>query len=492
MKKSRTWTFKLEQFYLIVFVLFTFHETYGQQQNIPIQHFYQIDLEKEWVNASGYKLTSFQPLLQSRIDHKTLQTFNFPDSKRKWLSKKLFHEHFIQYDSSEIQFFIDPICNFESGSDYGRNERDVNHYINTRGFQLRLNLGQKLSAQTAFRETQANLVSYIHDRTLRSRDAYGQGRVKTFGDDGFDFSMATSAISYSPSSNINIQIGHGKHFIGQGHRSLLLSDQSFSYPFLRLNTSWLGGRLNYQNLYAIFQDIIRLDSDFETEGLFVRKRGSFHFLEFGVNEDLSVGLFEGTVWHDLDTLGNHQVGLNYWLPIVYLNSILGTNLNENESTVGLNLNYRGLKNFNLYGQLASYGWQDIEASFQLGAKYYPDFLPIRLQIEYNSLGAQNLTGLYTHYNAALDHPLGANAEEYLASLVYKEGRWLTSFQANLIQHTKATIKYTELRQSYIVNPSSRMTLTGGIRFRERTVDNAETLYYFIGLTTNLQNLYFDY
>ena len=45
-----------------------------------------------------------------------------------------------------------------------------------------------------------------------------------------------------------MELGHGRHFIGNGMRSLLLSDFSNNYFYLKFNTRvW---KLNYQNLFA--------------------------------------------------------------------------------------------------------------------------------------------------------------------------------------------------------------------------------------------------
>ena len=38
-------------------------------------------------------------------------------------------------------------------------------------------------------------------------------------------------VSVEASDNFIVQFDHGKHFIGDGYRSLLLSDNSFNYPF---------------------------------------------------------------------------------------------------------------------------------------------------------------------------------------------------------------------------------------------------------------------
>ena len=71
--------------------------------------------------------------------------------------------------------------------------------------------------------------------------------------------MASAYLSVSPNERVNIQMGTGKHFVGEGHRSLLLSDVAFNSPFLRVNTNWFKGKLQYQNLYTLHQDLTRLE-----------------------------------------------------------------------------------------------------------------------------------------------------------------------------------------------------------------------------------------
>ena len=66
-----------------------------------------------------------------------------------------------------------------------------------------------------------------------------QGAWKDFNETGKDYSSVSAYISYSPWSFLNIQAGHGKHFIGNGYRSLLLSDNAFNYPYLKLLFNYL-------------------------------------------------------------------------------------------------------------------------------------------------------------------------------------------------------------------------------------------------------------
>ena len=60
-------------------------------------------------------------------------------------------------------------------------------------------------------------------------------------------------VSYRSDKFFSVQFGHGKHFIGDGYRSLFLSDNSFNYPYLMIQTDL--GKIQYTNLYAEFKDI---------------------------------------------------------------------------------------------------------------------------------------------------------------------------------------------------------------------------------------------
>lgn len=473
--------------FLIILLFVLYQESIAQHQNIPLQHSLNIEIEKRILKDSAISHTSFKPILESRISFKP-KSLEFLNSGKSWALKKLFHEHFIQLDSEDVQLFIDPILNFEFGEDNGNSARDVNHYVNTRGFQLRLNLGEKVSIQSSFRENQANLISYVHERTRFSREAFGQGRVKKFGDDGFDFNMASSVFSYSPSSQINIQFGHGKHFVGQGYRSFLLSDLSYNYPFIRLNTTWFDDKVSYQNVFALFQSLQRLPSDFESEGLFQRQQAAIHYLEYSPLDKLSIGLFESVLWMNKDTSDFNPAGINYWIPIVMMNSLIDDNALS--SNLGITLNYSGIKRMNVYGQLASTHLTDSAANFQLGAKYYLKKTPIRLQVEYNSSGHADQR--FSHYESSLTHPVQSDFSEWIFGIVFKKNRIWSSAQYNMIQNSKQEMHFVELRQSYFINQSSSIAITAGWRYRTIEMFNQETNFIFFGLTTNLQNLYFDY
>ncbi len=468
----------------------------AQQQLIPLNKAFNFGLNKAILNSDTLLHFGFAPFVQSRIQVENVEELvpnlkYYLDTNHTFTSRKLFHEHVTQYQNEEVQFTIDPLVNFEFGREFSDESREQQLYKNTRGFLLRLNLGSKVSVQSTFRENQVELPSTFFKRTRFSRVAYGQGRVKKFNETGFDFAMASSNISYSPNDLLNIQVGHGKHFVGYGHRSLLLSDLAFTYPFLKINSLWFNKKLQYQNLFSSFQDLNRIQTDFEGEGLFERKQGVFHYLDYSVNSRLKIGLFEGFVTQSLDTSGNVPVPVSYYAPVILFNSMLHSEDSLGNSLIGLNLSLKALNNLQFYGQLAGYSLGE-DFGVQLGLNYYLNFLPIKIQLEYNSSSTRIRQNQFNHYGESLNFSYLSGTKELLSSLVFKKGRFLSQVTGSLIENNSINSLVIDGRQSFIINPIYNLTFNLGLQYRERSSNGYSENYLYIGVSTNLQNLYFDY
>ena len=494
-------------------VLFIPKIIFSQQYNLPLNHLFSYELEKEILQSKEIIHTGFKPLLKSAVNQSINDSTIFPTigiSRRydkSYVSRKLFHEHLISLDTGMVKLTIDPLLNLEFGRELQDDPRAIPLYKNTRGFNVKLMLGDKVAIESSFRENQANLPQYLSYRVGQTQEAYGQGSVKKFGDFGYDFAMASAYISYSPSSRINIQAGHGKHFVGNGYRSLLLSDLSFNYPYLKLNTNWFNNKLQYQNMYTIFQDLERVNSDNLSEALFERKQGVFHFLEYSPNSKFSVGFFEGHIFPSLDTSGNIPVGANYWVPLIFLNSLIQGPESSAKSVIGTNISVQIAQQLQLYNQFSIRDRAFDNPSLQLGLRWY--FLEhFMFQGEFNSTAESSTTTTYAHYNQSLSHPIVYDASELIGIIQFQKNRWQSRLKVNSIANQQTTIDYIDFRQAFIVNPSYNFTLHLGAQYRNQSAadDNLsptqlsadysalqnKSLYVYFGLSTNLQNLYFDY
>lgn len=505
--------FKYFHYYVVGLLLLIPFLGSSQQYNLPLNHSFSVNLEREMLKSDAIVHSGFKPILKTAIeesvenDSSIFQTITIARrSGKSFVARKLFYEHLISLDTGIVHLTIDPILNLEYGQELENDPRNINLYKSTRGFNVKLMLGEKVAVESSFRENQANLPQYLSNRIDQTQDAYGQGRVKRFGDFGYDFAMASAYISYSPSKRINIQAGHGKHFVGNGYRSLLLSDLSFNYPYFKINTNWFDNKIQYQNMYTLFQDLERVNSDALSEALFERKQGAFHHLEYSPNSKLSIGFFEGIVFPSLDTSGNIPVSASYWVPVIFLNTLIEDDESKAESVIGTNISLRLAKRVEVYNQFSIGNKEFDNPGIQIGAKWF--FLDhFMLQGEVNSTPESTTQRMYSHYNQSLNHPV-SGSNELIGIVQFQKNRWQSRLKLNTLSFKDTEVNYLDFRQAFIVNPSYNFTFHLGAQYRNQSVseegepqthgnpvylsrDN-QSFYFYFGLSTNLQNLYFDY
>jgi len=64
---------------------------------------------------------------------------------------------------------------------------------------------------------------------------------------GYDYFDARGSFTFNAAKFIDFQFGYDKNFIGDGYRSLFLSDYGNSYLFFKINTRiW---KFNYENIF---------------------------------------------------------------------------------------------------------------------------------------------------------------------------------------------------------------------------------------------------
>ena len=517
----------------------------SQPLNYTLNNSFNYSVEKNLYTPSSSFHTSVKPMLKYEI-HTIINsdsikntyylTPKFSGKFSKWVWRKLFNENLFVIKENGINITIDPVFNFETGKDISKN--DDLKYVNTRGFLIEGSLGKDFSFSSTFYENQATFTDYINDAIHTYGIIPGQGGYKPFGKNGYDYAWANGYISYTPSRFFNIQFGHGKNFFGDGYRSLLLSDNTFNYPYLKITTNiW---KFKYVNLYAEFQDL----RTFHTYELGYRKKyGTFHYLSYAVNKRLQIGLFESVIWQAQDSSGYRGFDINYLNPVIFYRPVEFSLGSPDNALLGLNISYKLGQNYVLYGQLlldefkvhevlSGNGWWGNKQAFQLGAKVF-DVAEIKnlfLQTEYNyvrpytyshSSSLQN----YGHYNQSLAHPVGANFWESVSIIKYSFKRLFAEYKFNYIlygadsaninygkniflsyvnhpkdydnfvgQGIKTHVIYNDFRISYLINPQTNFNISMGVSYRYQSSDIAEnkTTYFYIGLRTSLHNFYYDF
>ena len=237
-------------------------------------------------------------------------------------------------------------------------------------------------------------------------------------------------IKYTLNKFVAVDVGKGKHFIGNGYRSLLLSAEHSPYPYLKLSTEF--GRVKYYNLYITFLDIKNQDR---------KKHASIHFLDFQLTHNINIGIFESVLWQAKDENYNRGYDVEYLNPIIFYRPVEFSKHSPDNVLMGANFNTKFDKT-TLYGQILlddlniarqkdgdenySGGFFQNKFAYQLGVK--SSVKAVNALVEYNQ--AQPYTYAhkesmqsYTHMNQALAHPLGANFKEVVALANYKKEKW---------------------------------------------------------------------
>lgn len=354
-------------------------------------------------------------------------------------SKKPILKHFYKVKSDlyhvrtkDFDLHINPVLHLGGGTESGS---DVNTFINTRGVEVRGMIDNKVGFYSFLGETQTTLPLYVREGIEDQLVVPQEGFWKGFNENGVDFFTARGYISFQATKHINLQFGHDRFKIGNGYRSLILSDFSPAYLFLKTNTKiW---KFNYTNLFTqMTADVEGNPTGLTGSSEYPNKYMALHHLSINIGKKLNVGVFESVIFSREDSLGNNYQ-LRYLNPIVFYRAIEQQNGSSDNVIIGLDFKWHVAKGVMLYGQLAldefllenvreGNGWWANKNAFQLGAEYVDAFgiSNLDLQLEGNTARPYTYShdtqfGSYSNYRQPLAHPLGANFREVVAIARYQ-------------------------------------------------------------------------
>lgn len=330
---------------------------------------------------------------------------------------------------NDLILSINPVLGFSGGKDFNNS---TSTFQNTRGIEVRGSIDKKVGFYSYLTENQFRFPSYYNQIIDSTGVIPGNGFHKPFGSNAHDFFMARGYITVSPTKHIGMQFGHDQNFIGNGYRSLILSNFSNPYLFLKINTKiW---RFNYQNLFTQLTDFKSQSASGEgvKPKYFVN-----HYLGIKLFKTLDIGFFESVVYDRSDSIHKGSFDINYLNPVIFYRAI-EHNLNSSDNViVGMDWKWNFKKRFSFYGQFVldefiknemikrTGSWVN-KFGVQTGLKYINAFTVkgLDLQVEYNLVRPYTYTHFkqsqnYVNYNQALAHPFGANFKEAIFIAKYQ-------------------------------------------------------------------------
>jgi Capsule assembly protein Wzi len=329
----------------------------------------------------------------------------------------------------DLDIVINPVLQFQLSKEQ---DNDQTLFLNTRGVRVRGRIANKIGFETYITDNQERDPLYVQENVTEREAVPGVGLYKAFKTTGYDYFDARGYFTFNVTKYIDVAFGYDKNFIGNGYRSLFLSDFSNNTLFLKLNTRiW---RFNYQNL---FMELHPAESVL-TNRLLPKKYAAMHHLDINVTRRVNIGLFEGVMFGRKD-----RFEFGYLNPIIFYRSIELQNGSFDNSVAGFDFKANIKHHFQVYGQFLlddiniaelkkGSGYWGNKWGIQAGAKYIDAFgiKNLDLQLETNRVrpfvySHFDSTANYTHYNQPLAHPLGANFQEFIGIARYQPApRWL--------------------------------------------------------------------
>lgn len=336
----------------------------------------------------------------------------------------------VEVNSKDFFLVVNPVFQYIVGKE---NNNSEHIFLNTRGITFRGTIANKVSFSAYATDNQERDPKYVQAYVSERQAVPGVGYYKSFKGTGYDYFDARGTITVNATKYIDVSFGYDKNFIGNGYRSLFLSDFANNALFLRLNTRiW---KFNYQNL---FMELVNAHGR-GADNYLDKKYAALHHLDMAITKWLNIGLFEGIVFGR----PNH-FEFGYLNPVIFYRSAEQQNGSFDNAMAGLDLKANVAHRFQLYGQLLldefklselKKKWWGNKIGFQLGAKYIDAFtIPnLDLQVEWNRVrpftySHYDSIANYTHDNLPLAHPLGASFNEVMSGLRYQFApKWM--FQA---------------------------------------------------------------
>ena len=522
--------------------------------NVPFSHSYYAHFDASMNQVGANNHTASKPYTYAEV----AKYFNFKTDIEKikkeasgWWARKLWNENLVEIQGEDYWFTLNPIFDLQVGTASGN--KQVSTFVNTRGINFRGGLGSQLNFTTTIFESQGRFADYYNRYAESIKPAGGNpaiipgiGISKDFKADAYDFPLAEANLTFAPSKFIDLQLGYGRNFIGDGYRSLLEGDGASPYPYFKINTNFW--KIKYTNTYMWLKDV---RPEVTLERTYATKYMANHYLSLNVSNRWNIGLFESVVWTDTN---NRGFDMHFVNPIIFYRAVeFASSARTGNALLGLSSKYKWSNQVNFYGQFLldefSLGevkneknsWKN-KFAYQLGVKYFNAFKVdnLVLQLEFNHVRpyvyshSEPITN-YGHNNQSIGHQWGGNFEELIAIARYHKGRLFAdvkitigtrgldfdttqdsnNYGGNIYkdydlkrpynsgvvvgQGNKTNIFIADLQGGYLVNPMTNMKLFGSLIYRNfnpttntATLFSESTTWFTLGIRCDVFNWYFDY
>jgi len=513
--------------FILLFLACAFYAK--SQTNMTLDRDFLLPYQSDFNNKNCTVFTSVMPYDKEKVENAIQH-----DSSAKY-KDYIFNKKNSLISGNSVSATIFPLAGGSGGYDaYGKSAT----YDYNAGLHLDGKWGKKFSFSGDYLGGDIYGASYTDSIIKRYKVVPGMGYAYGSAAKGYSYQYWDASLSYSPNNYFNFQIGKGKEFLGDGYRSLFLSDVSTSYPYFKITaTIW---KIEYVSIFAIMQDATNpsgLSQDWHT------KYSSFHYLTWNASKRFNFSIFEA-ITYDGDS-GKNVRGPDpaYLNPILFYQSANYNMGDPDKSNLGAAFKVKVANNEQFYGQVLidefklqnvinHNGWWANKQGVQFGFKAFNMFKVKNLsfQTEVNYVRPYTYTARdplqnYSNFNQPLADPEGANFIESATFLTWYHKNF--SIQGSLVFYhyggdkngsdygQNIFIIYTDhehdygnyvgqgvstylatagLKSDFIISPKMNLKAELAVYYIEEDVAGNEFSepYITLGIKTSLGNLYNDF
>lgn len=313
------------------------------------------------------------------------------------------HNYFKATALGDLNYAVDSSSHFKTGAGIELTS-SINEkwYFRLAGIQGVQNRGSNILANSYFESSEPDIALY---GDIRSR------------------------IAFTPNEIFNFQIGLDHNFIGEGARSMFLSDYGKPYPFGLVRAKFW--RIEYSVLYQFMRERETIDT-------YEAKFASSHHISFNAAKWLNIGVFETVVFQPRDTSLRRGFDVEYLNPMVFYRPQEYSLGSSDNVLLGLEAT-AFVEDYTIYGQFiidefnltelrAKTGWWANKFGGQIGVKRNDANRGLFYRLEYNFARPYTFSHLseelnYGNQGTSLAHPYGANFMEVLGEVKYSIRDW---------------------------------------------------------------------
>ena len=485
--------------------------------------FYVHTAKDNFVPSGLFPVYESQYDLNKKLSDSTKQYYEFTEI--------LFKKHLIEVKGKDYYLTISPVADLRMGKDrLDTLERRL--YQNTRGILIEGDLLKNFSFSTAFYENQARFSDYESNYYTSLGELYpnqttgkynpqnavipGAARTKPFDGDGFDYAYAQGDFIYRMNDRVYVSAGNTPHFVGDGYRSVLYSDNSAGTPFLRGDFKILKN-LEFTYLRSRLLNLMRKPVSTTVEANYEQKGMAMHYLTYKIPAaNMAISFFESTIWYKGDSLNGTRTNPMFFQPLPFLSETL-IDQDNISSVTGLNLSILVKRSHRLYGQFALTDLDFDRYAFQVGYRgtNWFDLKDLMVQVEYNQVSAgmyrtENRRLNFVNFNLPMAHPKGNSFSELLIRGNYEIKRFyadlslifytlkdyssidlLPVYREVDLQNGVLSIQQAEI--GYRMNRKMNLSVFGSITNRKESwSDNKQNTVLMLGFRTGINNHYNDF